>query len=88
MMSKRTTEGWLYCDNRLSGGELIEAATITCSHCQRQIIRNPARTRERAWCSSCDHTICDPCNAIRLAVGCRTFKQIMDEQDSLRMGIF
>ncbi len=83
MTTKRNAEGWLYCDNRLSGGALIEAATITCSHCQRQLIRNPSRTRDRAWCSECDRYICDQCNAIRLVAGCKTFKQIVDERDRL-----
>jgi len=83
MFSKRAAEGWLLVDDRLSGGRQVEAATITCSHCQRQLLRNPARERERAWCPSCDRYICDDCNAVRLVAGCKTFRQLMDENDSL-----
>lgn len=63
-----------------SGG-LFESATITCSHCQRQVVLNPDRTRERGYCPKCDHYVCDGCEAVRVASGgeCRTFKQIMDD---------
>ena len=87
MKTKRNQEGYLLIDNRHAPGpdgvRFAEVATITCSHCQRQLIRNPTRERERAWCSQCDHYICDDCNAVRLVAGCKTFKAFMDEQDSL-----
>lgn len=46
-------------DNRASGGTLEESATVTCSHCQRVVVLNPLRTRERHYCRKCDHYICD-----------------------------
>ena len=57
-------------------GGALEAATITCSHCQVTFIRNPQRTRARSWCAKCDHYICDSpaCNR-----ECIPMKQVLDE---------
>lgn len=43
----------------------VEAGVLTCSHCHRQVLVNPMRTRDRNWCSRCHHYICDEpgCNA-------------------------
>lgn len=80
MFWKRGHEGYLMRDDRVSGGSLFETAISTCSHCQRGVIRNPARERERAYCPKCDHYICDECEALRVLTGqCVTFKQKMDE---------
>lgn len=77
---KRSLEGYLLIDNSLSGEGKVEAATITCSHCHRQIIRNPARERERAYCAKCDHYICDWCAAARKGVDeCKPMNQVLDE---------
>jgi hypothetical protein len=54
-------ESYLMIDNRCSGGGVMEAATFTCSHCQRVVVMNPDRTRERGYCRKCDHLICDEC---------------------------
>ena len=62
-----------------SGG-VFESGTITCSHCQRQVVLNPDRSRERGYCPKCDHYLCDSCNLVRVQTGiCRTFKQVMDD---------
>jgi hypothetical protein len=44
---------------------VYESALITCSHCQRTVVLNPQRSRERGYCRKCDHYICDSpaCNA-------------------------
>ena len=62
-------------------GSVFESATLTCSHCQRQVILRPDRSRERGYCPKCDHFVCDRCEVIRIANGgaCRTFKQVMDD---------
>ncbi len=63
-----------------AGGGIFEAPTITCSHCQRVVILNPLRTRDRTYCRKCDHYVCDGCGVILAASGtCRPFKQIIDE---------
>jgi len=46
-------------------GKIFEAASLTCSHCKNSWIKNPLRTRERAYCSQCDHYICDWCDLKR-----------------------
>lgn len=58
---------------------MLEAATLTCSHCQKQVVRNPARERARAYCPKCDHYICDDCESVRVQTGeCFTYQQIID----------
>jgi hypothetical protein len=80
MASLKRHEGYFLSDNRVSGGALIERAVIVCSHCQRAMFRNPARTRERGYCGKCDHYLCDPCEAIRVETGeCKPFRQVIDE---------
>lgn len=44
-------------------GQVLEAATLSCSHCRCVVVINPLRTRERAYCAKCDHYICDLCAA-------------------------
>ena len=79
MKTKKSLEGYLLIDNRATHGGVLETSTLTCSHCQRQIIRNPDRTRDRAYCPKCDHYICDGCEMLRIQTGmCRPFKQVLD----------
>src|SRR5580704_4584568 len=79
--SKRSYEGELRIDNRVSGGTLRETPTITCSHCGDIVVINPDRTRARGYCPKCDHYVCDRCEGIRVSSGgaCRTLKQVIDE---------
>lgn len=63
-----------------AGKGLFETATYTCSHCQYVVVMNPQRTRERAYCRTCDSYICDGCGeAKKNGKACRTFAQIVDE---------
>jgi hypothetical protein len=50
-------------DPKLSGeGKVYRQHTMTCSHCKGVVVKNPARTRERATCMKCGgHYICDGC---------------------------
>lgn len=84
----RRTEGYLMVDHRESpgighnrpGGKLLEAATKRCNHCQMQIIRNPARKRERHHCKGCDSYICDRCALIMKVTGeCRPFEKVVEQ---------
>ena len=82
-----TGGGWLMLDHRASAelppgiaNRLFEADTYTCTHCQRVVVMNPERKRERYKCRGCNHHICDGCAALRTAGGpCRTFAQLADE---------
>lgn len=94
MNSKRSQEGYLLIDHRageglgpagtpLAAGAVFECGIHTCSHCQRGVIVNPLRTRERAYCPKCDHYICDECELVRVAAGrCRTMNQIIEEHQN------
>ena len=57
--------GYLYIDNRPSGGQLLEFNTLTCAHCNTVVVLNPERKRRREWCHKCNAYICDSvgCNA-------------------------
>jgi hypothetical protein len=44
-------------------GKIYEAATYTCPHCGRVVIKNPERVRMRERCNSCDTYVCDWCAA-------------------------
>lgn len=61
-------------------GEHFERDVQQCSHCERAVILNPGRVRERARCPKCYHYICDGCEEIRVASGgaCVPFKQVLD----------
>lgn len=72
-----------------AGRGVFEAPTYTCSHCHRVVILNPDRTRVRAYCSKCDHRICDACEVVRVASGgeCRPFVQVVaDVQEQAARG--
>lgn len=76
MKSKRSCEGYMLADHRACGGARVERATYTCGHCQRVVVLNPQRTRERAYCGKCDRRICDGCEAVRAASGkCDSFER-------------
>ena len=62
-------------------GKVFEAASLTCSHCKTSIVKNPFRQRERAYCSKCDHYICDFCAAQMREPGYNhtPFEKIVDD---------
>lgn len=63
-----------------SGRGLFEAATITCHRCQKQMVKNPKRTRPRHYCRKHDAYHCDECAAQVYVSGiCVPWKQIREE---------
>lgn len=68
VFSKRVKggRGYLMIDDRASGGGLKEFNTLSCAHCNTVVVLNPARTRERGYCSKCHAYICDNpvCHAV------------------------
>lgn len=61
-------------------GQRFEAPTVNCSHCERLVVLNPGRTRDRAYCPKCNHYLCDQCEAARVQTGlCKPFAQRIDE---------
>lgn len=77
MHSKQSHEGYLLIDNTAAGEGKIEAATITCAHCQVTFLKNPMRTRARGYCAKCDAYVCDNpgCSA-----ECRPFWKMVDDE--------
>ena len=61
-------------------GQILESATVTCSHCNVVVVLNPLRTRERGYCAKCDHYVCD---TLACTVSCKPLKQLFDELEKL-----
>ena len=66
-------------------GKVAKFATLSCSHCDRQIIRNPGRKRERGKCFQCFHYLCDVCAAEYKVSGC--CKSLARQFDQLERAI-
>ena len=66
--------GYLFNDNRASGGTVEEADVTTCAHCQRILLKKH-QTFEGAWCGRCGAPVCHqgPCAARTEARGCLAF---------------
>jgi hypothetical protein len=63
-----------------AGAGVFEAPTYTCKHCQRIVVMNPDRQRERTYCRGCQHLICDDCAVIKAqTLECKTFDQVIDQ---------
>lgn len=75
-MSKPRREGWLYVDDRNSGGLLLESATVTCLHCNRVVVLNPDRKRPRGYCAKCDGYVCD---SPECGLSCYPFENLCDD---------
>lgn len=61
-------------------GEVLERDTKNCTHCERLIVLNPGRVRERPRCPYCHHYICDSCFAILQKTGqCNPIAKIVDK---------
>jgi transcription elongation factor Elf1 len=61
-------------------GKLVEAATYTCPHCNGIVVKEPKRTRERAYCYSCGENICDACGVKALSeTEHKSFNKYLDE---------
>ena len=58
-----------YHPDQVKEGAQFRCATLGCKHCGLAQVRNPWRTRERAWCSICDVYICDGCDYLRKQPG-------------------
>lgn len=66
-----------------------ESATVTCNHCETQVILNPDRSRERGFCMHCTHYLCDECEAKRfLGLPCYPFKaKVADYLEAVDKGM-
>lgn len=63
----------------VGAGKVGERDVVMCKHCQRGIVLEPLRTRDRGYCPKCDHYVCDSCETIRAKSGdCIPFVKVMD----------
>lgn len=53
----------------VAAGSVLERDVKQCSHCQRTIVLQPLRVRDRGYCPKCDHYVCDDCETIRVKTG-------------------
>jgi hypothetical protein len=51
----------------VGAGQTFESAMVVCHCCQADVVLNPNRTRERAWCWKHDAYTCDNCAAAQKA---------------------
>src|SRR5205823_4513732 len=64
----------------VAAGQVFQAAATTCPYCERLVIRNPLRERERAYDAKTDRYICDDCALVRKLGGeLKPMKQVIDE---------
>ena len=76
MKSISTGQGYLWSDNRCSGGQVEEADLLGCKHCQALIDKRKWR-EAGAFCHHCDGPICATCDSVP---GCTPFEQRLDQQ--------
>lgn len=78
MNSKFDGMGYLYADDRASGGPLTEADVWTCSHCQKILVRT-GWAADGGWCGRCMQPVCGSCADKMTTQGCMPFKRLIDE---------
>lgn len=62
------------------GGKFLERDVLRCTHCERAIVLNPLRIRDRGYCPKCDHYVCDGCETIRVKTGeCVPMRKLVDQ---------
>ena len=51
------------------GGTRLETSTYKCCGCDKQVILNPDRARNREYCRECFSYMCDTCGLLRKLTG-------------------
>ena len=85
-VSKAQKQGYLLIDHTASPGvsglpPLFEAGTITCNHCNAQVLRDPGANHEKYWCWGCDHYLCKRCKTLSAVAGCQPFDAVIEKFD-------
>lgn len=75
--------GYLFNDNRASGGGVEEADVLACSHCQKLLIGKNWRDNG-GFCGQCGQPMCAECADLFLLPpdkggGCRPFIKLIEE---------
>lgn len=65
-------------------GEHFKSAMVVCCGCQRDVILNPNRSRDREWCYACDSYMCDDCALVKKLTGVHTPAKLKFERSVRR----
>ncbi len=75
--------GYLFNDDRASGGKVSEADVLTCPHCEK-IIEHAQWRKEReqgggGYCRKCQAPVCGPCLDRMLRFGCEPYLKRIEQ---------
>lgn len=78
---RRQTDGagYLFADDRASGGKLEEADMLGCNHCQK-LMKAHLWKQDGGWCGCCAQPVCGPCADKISTQGCTPFIKLVDKQ--------
>lgn len=65
------------------GSTTLEMDSWCCSHCNKVVLKNPARKRPREVCRKCMHVVCDRC-----VNDCQPFAEIVERVTAGRQILF
>lgn len=71
--------GYFRQNNRASGGRLVEADVVGCSHCQCTMLKADW-SADGGFCHCCDAPVCGPCADAMLTGGCIPFTKKLEQQ--------
>lgn len=86
-MEQAFATGWRRIAGQVGKGQRAQMPIATCGHtrngflCERGVILNPLRTRDRGFCPKCRHYLCDECELVRVLSGgeCLSKERYIDE---------
>jgi hypothetical protein len=79
MMNLFHGAGYLFNDDRASGGKVTEADILCCRHCEKILIKTRWK-EDGGWCGRCGAPVCGPCADAITTKGCTPFIKRIDEQ--------
>jgi len=75
--------GYYMNDDRCSGGVKTEADVLTCSHCQKIIMKKPkpdgSISMHLNFCGCCAEMVCATCKEKSIKEGCQPFMKLIEE---------
>lgn len=88
MLDNRESPGFTYAEHPaayhagipVGPGAFFEGSTLKCRCCDRIVVLNPDRIRERGHCRECDGFLCDPCAVnLHLTGNCNCIDKLLDK---------
>ena len=81
IIGRRQTDGagYMFADDRCSGGGLKESDMLGCNHCQKLMEAHKWK-EDGGWCGCCGQPVCGPCSDKILTEGCVPFIKKVDKQ--------